>query len=702
MSKAPPASAWLRTHVRAPAWALSTLLLLLAAWLLAACGAGSRAGAPAPRDEALWREFEQIERSGRARAREQDKALLALLPRCAPGSAERLELLALRGVMAGLMGERALLEELKGELRHWPAAEGQASAGLAMATMTALFHQTRGDLREALKALAPLWQLDASGARLDTARVAPRVLLRAQTALATIQSEKGLLEQALASALEAIRQAEALGGGWRHAMALNELARIQDRAQQTERAQQTSAEALRVAQQDPDPVLLQQIITVRGIVHANDADQDITRQAWAEALQHARAAQSDVLLALALANYSDYFLRRGDYTLALALAGEALPLARRAQYLNGEIVALHNLGLAKIGLKKLEEGARDVRQAITLDEQQGALPYAADGWKELGEYLEMAGDWAGAIEAHHEYRRLIDQLLRDDTRKTVLEAQERHDAERRAKEIELLNRDNSLKTEQIRARELELKLWAALAGCVLLSAALLGLAYQRIRRTNAALASSNESLKIQSERDPLTGLANRRHFQSAVKRLADAGKLAGTVYLIDIDHFKRINDQWGHAAGDSVLIEVARRLEQALREDDLVVRWGGEEFLIVVPARAAEDARALAQRLLDLIATPPVRHGASQQIAVTASIGFASFPVAPHGLGLSWERAIDLVDTVMYLAKAHGRNKAYGVLHIDARDEAELVQLAKRMESAWQEGRVGLVALQGPSPEAAP
>ncbi len=674
-------------------------LMLAAGLLLGGCrqeatprGSDS-AGAQSEQDRALWRELSQLERAGRGRPREAELQLRELQKRSAPGSAERLEALALRGIMAAYNRDRPILEQVQQDLLHWPAGPGQASAELAAATMMGLYHQARGDLREALKAMAPLQD------RAGTER-SPRILLRARLAMGAIQADKGLLEEGLATTLDAVKQADALGELWRRAGALNELSRLYARTQQTERAQQTNDEALATAQQDPDPVLLYLVTTVRGIVHAEDADPSVTQQAWAQSLQYARESQAEGPQALALANYSDHYLRRGEYERALDLAGQALPLARRAQNLNAEIVALHNMGLAKIGLKRVPEGTRDVRQAITLDEQQGALPYAADGWKELGEYLERAGDWAGAIEAHHEYRRLIDQVLRDDTRKTVLEAQERYDAERRAKEIELLNRDNSLKTEQIRAHDLELKLWAALAGCVLLSAVLLGLAYQRIRRTNAALASSNESLKLQSERDPLTGLSNRRHFQSAIKRLADAGKLAGTVYLIDIDHFKRINDQWGHAAGDSVLVEVARRLRAALREDDLVVRWGGEEFLIVVPSRAAEDARALAQRLLDLLGTP-VRHG-ELSVPVTASIGFASFPVAPHGLSLSWERAIDLVDTVMYLAKAHGRNKAYGVLQADAQDEVALEALSKRLETAWQQGQVALVALNGPNQDGAP
>jgi predicted signal transduction protein with EAL and GGDEF domain len=89
-----------------------------------------------------------------------------------------------------------------------------------------------------------------------------------------------------------------------------------------------------------------------------------------------------------------------------------------------------------------------------------------------------------------------------------------------------------------------------------------------------------------------------------------------------------------------------------------------------------------------------MQHGETS-IAVTASIGFASFPLAPHGVALAWERAIDLVDTLMYMAKAHGRNRAYGIASMDGRDEAGVLALAERLEAAWHQGAVQLLVLQG-------
>jgi diguanylate cyclase (GGDEF)-like protein len=261
-----------------------------------------------------------------------------------------------------------------------------------------------------------------------------------------------------------------------------------------------------------------------------------------------------------------------------------------------------------------------------------------------------------------------------------------------------LQRESELKGQQLRRRDLQQRLWWLLAATFVLSFAVLVLLYRRVRRSNHALESSNHQLLIQSERDPLTGLANRRHFQAAMKQLADDGKLAGTVFLVDIDHFKRINDTHGHSAGDSVLTDIARRLRDTLREQDLIVRWGGEEFLVVVRTLAAEQVEELARRLLHAMGGAPVLHE-GRRMHITGSIGYATFPIEPTFLSVSWERAINLVDTAMYLAKAHGRNRAYGVRLLHARSEAQLDEITRSLEVAWREGQVALTLLQGDAEE---
>ncbi|MBO9686538.1 GGDEF domain-containing protein [Roseateles chitosanitabidus] len=691
---ASPGGASPSRRCRAP---LAVLLLVVASAmpLLTGCDRSPAADTPTVevRDRALQGELEQLERIGTAHPREHVKDLLALEARAAPGSAERLEALSQRAALLAQVRDRPGHEAAVEALKQWPESSPvRAQVPLALMLAKAQWLKANGELGAGVRLLAGLSDL-------DPAKADPRLLWRATALLAYMQGDYGEVDASVESGLKALDLARSMNASWRAASAQATLAFNYFRSQQIDHAKRTAQEGLAAAQQDPDPVLMYSLHTIRGIVYSQDSDAKVSQMAREQALQYAREAQSPTLQALALGNLADFELRSGNFPRALALSEQSMALAHDSQEISTEILARHNMGIAKIGMRRLDEGKRDVLQAITMDAQREAGSYTADAWLELGSYLEQVDDLAGATDAFHRSRKLFDQVLRDETRKAVLEAQARFEDQQRQREIRLLNQDNSLKTEQIRSRDLQLKLWAEVGGCVLLSGALLALAYRRIRRTNAALAQTNESLRVQSERDPLTGLANRRHFQQAIAQLTrDQQGLRGSLFLIDIDHFKRINDQWGHAAGDTVLVEVARRLRSVLREQDLVVRWGGEEFLILVKSEDPEDARQLGQRLLDQMGGAPVDHG-PLRIPISASIGFASFPMAPQDLLLEWERAIDLVDTVMYMAKAHGRNKAYGVAAMAARDRDQLLALAARIESAWHQGQVQLVSLLGPVQE---
>ena len=654
----------------------------------AASSASAASGAAGLVDPALLRELDRIERAAKARPADDERELRHRAASLPPGSPSQLDVLALRGLLAAQARDQPLSEQLMQQLRSWPAGVRRADARVMAASIGAEYQRSHGELREARRLLAGVDPADLAAARLA-------YRWRYHLQCAVISGDVGELDVALAEGHKALRLAQQTGQPWRVALSLAELAYTTLRADTPARARQLAAQALAEALKDPDPMTLSQVYSMRGIVHADDPDGDITQQAYADALAQAELAGADAVRALGLANFADYHLRQGHPARALELAERALPLAQAARNRTAEGVARSNIGLAKIALGRVVEGRAEARAAIALDEEQGAIASASDGWKELADYLERAGDLAGAVAAWREHRGLVDRVLRDETRQILLEAQERQDAEQRARDIELLNRDNAIKAEQVQQRNLAGILWAALGGCVLASLGLLCQSFRRVRRTNAALMQSNASLKNQTETDPLTGLANRRHFQAAIRRLAGTDGLAASLFLIDIDHFKRINDGYGHAAGDAVLIEIARRVREATREGDLVVRWGGEEFLIVARTREGLLAPHLAQRLLDLLGGEPVLYD-GHHIPVTVSLGFVSLPLAPHGLHLPWERAIDLVDTAMYLAKAHGRNKAYGVEFIHAADAAAVAALTEQLELAWRDGLVGLTALAGP------
>ena len=168
--------------------------------------------------------------------------------------------------------------------------------------------------------------------------------------------------------------------------------------------------------------------------------------------------------------------------------------------------------------------------------------------------------------------------------------------------------------------------------------------------------------------DPLTGLYNRRYALPHLARMADHATQSGrrfAVMLADLDHFKSINDRFGHAAGDAVLVEVARRLRANLRAVDLIARIGGEEFLLALPDTDRSEARVAARRLCRIIAQDPFDlPGHAAPVTVTVSIGVAMGQHLPQlhnalddPLHDTVQRLINQADRALYGAKACGRNQ---------------------------------------------
>lgn len=159
--------------------------------------------------------------------------------------------------------------------------------------------------------------------------------------------------------------------------------------------------------------------------------------------------------------------------------------------------------------------------------------------------------------------------------------------------------------------------------------------------------------------DPLTGLHNRRYAMPHLDRIARHAYKSNkpfAVMIADMDHFKQINDNYGHAAGDAVLVEMARRLRENLREIDLVARIGGEEFLIALPSAPLASARNAARRLCKLVGNTPFEiPGALHPITATISIGLAVGGSIEDGEKAA-HQLLDEADKALYAAKMRGRN----------------------------------------------
>ncbi len=173
----------------------------------------------------------------------------------------------------------------------------------------------------------------------------------------------------------------------------------------------------------------------------------------------------------------------------------------------------------------------------------------------------------------------------------------------------------------------------------------------------AALEEKTRQLEIMSQTDALTGVSNRRFFDKMLDKEWRRGSRHGntlTLLIIDIDHFKRINDTHGHLAGDAVLREAAQRLEAVLRDGDLIGRYGGEEFLVLINGEPA-DAPAFCERLRGVIADQPFEY---DQVAIDATVSGGFVPVTFRD-DCNASELLAAADNLLYEAKAAGRDRIF-------------------------------------------
>jgi two-component system, cell cycle response regulator len=175
----------------------------------------------------------------------------------------------------------------------------------------------------------------------------------------------------------------------------------------------------------------------------------------------------------------------------------------------------------------------------------------------------------------------------------------------------------------------------------------------RLRSLLDELARRNAELEQLARTDVLTGLANRRHADDVLRATIASARRHGrtlSAVLVDIDRFKSVNDVHGHAAGDAVLREIALRLADGLREEDLAARWGGEEFLLLLPD--SPDAAVVCERLRASIAERPVNVHGLLELRISASFGWAPWSGEETG-----EALVGRADVALYAAKAGGRDR---------------------------------------------
>ncbi|MCV2420903.1 GGDEF domain-containing protein [Paucibacter sp. DJ2R-2] len=689
-------------------WRRCAGLLTLAAGLVqaqsqpatAATAASAVPALPAvawPVERKLSDQLELLLRQGFDRP-EQALRRLRELQQQADKPAQALQLLLAEGRLLVLSGDFVQADQVAERLARQP--EARDAVLLLRAERADRMGAGEQAQKLAQQALAGLSQACPSAASLQaqTPSTLPaacdfRLVWVALRLIERSQIRAGTLPLAEASAQTALALVQA--GGDRHlaASSLGSLAMIAQLQDQPEAASRWLGQARQLAQ--GDTLALFKIKSYEAYVAGLRQDGPAKLRAMEECVELARQADAPRWLAQSQSNLADAYLQLKQPARALDVARQALPLFEQRGDIRIQRTIRHNMAVAYVQLADFEQARREIARIELMSQGEVDQGLRTQELRELGEAWTAAGQFKEGLAAYHLERRLSAELVERNRASALQQLQLKYDSERKQRDLELLQRDQALVDHQLGNRQRVQQVGVAVALLLGLSLLLVALMVQRVRAAHKRLRANEQMLKAQSERDPLTELANRRHFLAVMQQQPRA-EFNGALLMVDIDHFKHVNDQHGHGIGDVVICEVARRLSLAVRAEDLVVRWGGEEFLVFAPDIAPERLLQLAERILFGIGGEPVS-SSDGPLRVTVSIGCAHFPLQPSGLPQHWEQAVNWADMALYTAKARGRNRAAGIVVVKAGDRQDLQQIEADFDAACSSERVQLQQVLGPA-----
>ncbi|MFA0140725.1 diguanylate cyclase [Vibrio kanaloae] len=352
---------------------------------------------------------------------------------------------------------------------------------------------------------------------------------------------------------------------------------------------------------------------------------------------------------LLLRTYSDVLLSEGNFSKALQVANQCLqaPNIKKYTFQNGQCYL--SRALANIGLDQDNAILDDLERALVIFEVVGSRSWKVLGLKTLAEYYESQGALDTALSYYKQYYHGNKALLFDKRQSDIFLLEQDNAKKTLANENELLNTEKDLNELLLQKEQLRNRIVVTLIIMVSISAGLLAI---RLRSTQ----SKNKALVTQSTTCALTGLYNRRYLEQLLTQPVsfNASRFGISLAILDLDHFKRVNDTFGHDVGDEVLVEVARGVKQHLFPNDAVSRWGGEEFVILLSGSIDPEQQLNVIRLA--ISEPPI-DTQSGSLDLTTSIG-ASIGIAHEQLNQdTYKKYLKAADDALYQAKESGRNQ---------------------------------------------
>jgi len=435
---------------------------------------------------------------------------------------------------------------------------------------------------------------------------------------------------------------------------LNAIGNIYNKMDQPDQALHYFQQALAIAESTEHKQLKASCLVNMGEIFSR-------KSAWADALKQniqalavARELGNREYTAVCLNNIGDARREMGDNAAALENYLASLKIFEEMNARPRITISYLNIGKLYLRDNQPRQAESYLSEAFRLAGETEELNFQREAADLLHQLYEKQGDFQKALQYQKIQTDLREKIFSGEniTRIATLEA--RYETEKKQQQIELLQREREIGELQIKRQ----RLWMILiTTAMLLGAVITFFLYRRYRlkiRTNAELSAAYSKMSQLATRDELTGLLNRR---SAMERLEIEMVRMGrtwrpfSVIMVDVDDFKTINDTLGHECGDRVLHHLARIMRDALRDQDVAARWGGEEFLLMLPETDMEGAVVAAEKIRQRIARSAVEYdGLPVHVTVTMGVNVYDKPNPIN-------ECIRGADEALYLGKQNGKNQ---------------------------------------------
>ena len=390
------------------------------------------------------------------------------------------------------------------------------------------------------------------------------------------------------------------------------------------------------------------------LIYSDKKEYDKSMEYYEKALTIAKQVNDYYSQSVAFNNIGEIYRENKNFDKSMEYYKKALSLYRK-DFFDDDLPAVLHLNIAIIYFEKgsYYKAIKELAKINNLRQNQISNFTWQSTYELYSKIYEKLHQYRKSLEYLHKYLKLEQQLNSQQQKTNINKLQLKLETMHIDEQLKLLKKDKKIKELEIQKEKYQNKYFRIIGIFLLLGILVLGYAYYITKKSQKQTKILNEKLDALSRKDPLTKLSNRRDIIEKIEYEIKRTKRNNqplTFILGDIDYFKHINDTYGHDCGDFVLKEIAKIFKKFLREQDFVARWGGEEFLIVLPETDISNAFIVAEKLRKKIEEAPFEYN-GQTIKVTITFGLSQYET--H---LTIDQIVQRTDVALYMGKKRGRN----------------------------------------------